>query len=87
MRAGSHFAIKRFSSLGNQYRDEELGLFARSPSVEITQDQDTFQQVVEKVGKAKLEKAAGWLMEKASRLKLRRDGFGRGTFEALKLSR
>ena len=85
--AGSHFAIKLLSSLSDRYKDEELGTFARSLAVDVKQDQDTLQQVIDKVGKAKLDlmEAVGWLTEKASRLKLRWDesGEGIGTFDAL----
>jgi len=85
--AGSHFAIKLLSSLSDQYQDEELGAFARSLSVDVAQDQDTLQKLIDNVGKANLDlmEAVGWLMEKASRLKLQRDesGEGIGTFEAL----
>jgi hypothetical protein len=85
--AGSHFAIKLLSSLSDGYKDEELGTFARSLAVDVKQDQDTLQQVIDKVGKAKLDlmEAVGWLTEKASRLKLRWDesGEGIGTFDAL----
>jgi hypothetical protein len=85
--AGSHFAIKLLSSLSDQYKDDELGAFARSLAVDVRQDQDALQQVIEKVGKVNLDvmEAVGWLMEKASRFKLQRDksGEGIGTFEAL----
>jgi hypothetical protein len=85
--AGSHFAIKLLSSLSDQYKDEQLGVFARSLAVDIKLDQDTLRHVIDKVGKANLDlmEAVGWLMEKASRFKLQRDesGEGIGTFEAL----
>jgi len=85
--AGSHFAIKLLVSLSDQYKDEDLGAFARSLAVDVKQDQETLQQIIEKVGQANLDlmEAVGWLMEQASRFKLQRDGAGQGigTFEAL----
>jgi hypothetical protein len=87
--AGSHFAIELLSTLTDQYKDEPLGAFARALGVDVKNDQDTLQLVIEQVGKTALDlkEAAGWLMEKVSRLKLRRDesGEGLGTFEALEI--
>ena len=85
--AGSHFAIELLESLHDKYKDEALGTFALTISAEVKRDQNTLQSIVEKVGPAHLDltEAAGWLAEKASRLKLRRDdpSGGIGTFEAL----
>src|SRR5947209_92734 len=85
--AGSHFAIKLLTSLEGQYRNEELGNFATAMKAEIQRDQETLEGIVNHVGKAHLDlmEAAGWLAEKASQLKLHRDGAdgGLGTFEAL----
>lgn len=87
--AGSHFAIELLSSLERQYPGDELAHFARSLSVEVRQDQEILEQVIERVGKSSLDlmEAVGWLAEKASQLKLSRDGScrGIGTFEALEL--
>jgi len=85
--AGSHFAVNLLDSLHDQYRDEELGAFALSLNTEVKQDQQTLQEIINRVGKAQLDltEAAGWFAEKASQIKLKRDksGGGLGTFEAL----
>jgi hypothetical protein len=85
--AGSHFAIKLLDSLHQQYKEEPLGVFAHTVCAEIQQDQDILQQIIEHVGKARLDmgELAGWLAERASQFKLHRDGTsgGLGTFEAL----
>src|ERR1700727_2799393 len=85
--AGSHFAVKLLASLNDQYKNEELGAFALGLSYEIKQDQATLQAIIDRVGKASVDitEATGWLAEKASQLKLKRDHSdgGIGTFEAL----
>ncbi len=85
--AGSHFAIKLLDSLHDQYKDEELGAFALDISADIKRDQATLEDIIEHVGKTSLDltEAAGWLVEKISQFKLKRDesDAGLGTFEAL----
>jgi hypothetical protein len=84
--AGSHFAIKLLDSLGDQYRNQELGAFAVALRAEIKQDQDTRQQIINHVGTAStdLREVAGWVGEMASQFKFHRDSRGGlGTFEAL----
>jgi hypothetical protein len=85
--AGSHFAIKLLESLHDQYRDEELGKFALSLTAEVQYDQQILQRIADRVGTGHLDltEAAGWLVEKASQWKLKRDDSdgGIGTFEAL----
>src|SRR4051812_18901550 len=85
--AGSHFAIELLDSLSQQYRGEDLGNFAVTLRDEIRQDQAVLEELVSRTGKPHfgLSEAVGWLSEKASRIKLRRDesGTGLGTFEAL----
>jgi hypothetical protein len=85
--AGSRFAIELLESLHDRYKEQELGSFALALCGEIKQDQETLKQIIEKVGTAHLDlmEAAGWIGEKASKLKLQRDGSGGGigTFEAL----
>jgi len=85
--AGSHFAIKLLNSLSEQYKDEELGSFARAICREIEEDQSTLENIIDSVGRSAfdLTEATGWLAEKASQIKLQRDheGGGIGTFEAL----
>jgi hypothetical protein len=85
--AGSHVATQLLESLQEQYRDEPLGAFALAMAADVKQDQDLLQAIIDHVGHAHMDLAAatGWLVEMASRLKLRRDesGAGLGTFEAL----
>ena len=85
--AGSHFAIKLLDSLQEQYRREPLGEFAVALKADVKQDQDTLQKIIDRVGKSgvDLTEAIGWLAEKVSQLKLKRDDSsdGIGTFEAL----
>ncbi len=84
--AGSHFAIDLVESLRDQYAGEPLGEFAGALLVGLREDQETLQQVIVRVGKSPtdMKEVAGWLTEKLSRLKLRRDaGEGLGTFQAL----
>ncbi len=85
--AGANFAIQLLDSLHDQYRDEELGRFASILSAQVKQDQETLQEIIERVGKGHfdLAEAAGWVGEKASQFKLQRDDSdeGLGTFEAL----
>jgi hypothetical protein len=87
--AGSHFAIEILGSIEKQYPGDELAQFARALSVDVKQDQELLEQIIERVGKTRLDlmEAVGWLAEKASQLKLRRDdpGKGLGTFEALEM--
>jgi hypothetical protein len=85
--AGSYFAIELLDSLHDQYGDQPLGEFALGLKADVKKDQDTLQKIIDSVGKSgvDLTQAVGWLAEKASQLKLKRDdsGSGIGTFEAL----
>jgi hypothetical protein len=85
--AGSRFAIELLEAMQKQYAGKELGAFATEVIKEVKEDQDTLKQIIEHVGKGypDLAELAGWLGEKASKLKLRHDGSdgGIGTFEAL----
>jgi hypothetical protein len=85
--SGSVFALELLDSVEKEYKDDELGAFAGSLKAEIKPDQEVLEQIIEHVGKAGLDlkQAAGWIAEKASRLKLRGDDTQRGigTFEAL----
>jgi hypothetical protein len=85
--AGSHFAIQLIDALRERQANKDLSEFANILKADITQDQDTLQGIVDAVGKIRVDvkEAAGWLSEKASRLKLQQDesGTGLGTFEAL----
>ena len=86
--AGSHFAIELLDSIRKQYAAEPLGDFARRISEEIEQDRHVLRHLIETVGKTHLDTAEilGWLSEKTSELKLRRDhSGGLGTFEALEM--
>jgi hypothetical protein len=85
--AGSHFAIQLIDTLRERQANKDLSEFANILKADISQDQDTLQGIVDAVGKIRVDvkEAAGWLSEKASRLKLQQDesGTGLGTFEAL----
>lgn len=85
--AGSHFAIQLLESLRDQYPDNEPGTLAAALLAEISEDQNTLQEIVDRVGRSPVDltQAAGWFAEKASQFKLHRDhtGIGIGTFEAL----
>jgi hypothetical protein len=85
--AGSHFAIKLLTSLGEQFNGQDLGAFALALRTDLQQDQDTLEELLECVGKAQvdLSEVTGWLAERASQCKLERahSGAGIGTFEAL----
>jgi hypothetical protein len=85
--AGSNFAIELLDSLHDRYREEDLGAFAAAIRTEIKEDQAILQKIIERVGTAHLDLAetTGWMAEKASQLKLKVDGSGKGlgTFEAL----
>jgi hypothetical protein len=84
--AGSHFAINLLESLRDQYRDQELGAFAVALLQDVKQDQKILQEIIDRVGKAHIDltEATGWLVERASQLKLKRDSSGGlKTFEAL----
>jgi hypothetical protein len=85
---GSHFALNLLESLSERYPNSELGTFAQQISIEIKQDQEILESIIDQVGTARFDmtEATGWLVEKASQLKLRRDDDskpGLGTFEAL----
>jgi hypothetical protein len=85
--AGSHFAVNLLDSVNEQYSNGTLGRFALDLKADITWDQDVLQAIIDQVGKSgvDLTEAAGWLAEKASQLKLKRDDSegGLGLFEAL----
>ena len=87
--AGSHFAIELLDLLSEQYRGDELGDFAVALNAEIKEDQEKLKRIIELVGSTRVDLAeiTGWLGEKASQFKLRRDKSQRGvgTFEALEI--
>jgi hypothetical protein len=63
-----------------------MGQFASGLVAEIEQDRKVLQAIIDRVGKKppNLKQAAGWLGEKMSAFKLKRDtAGGLGTFEAL----
>lgn len=80
--AGSHFAIKLLDSLIEQHADNPIGEFAANIRAEIREDQATLEQIVERVGNThfSLAEAAGWIAEKASQFKLRRQESANGDF-------
>ena len=85
--AGSHFAIELLNSLHDYPGDEELSKFAADLRAELKEEQEMLQGIADRIGTGglKLAAAAGWVMEKASKLKLQRDdaGAGLGTFQSL----
>ncbi|HEY4741304.1 MAG TPA: hypothetical protein VIH76_11980 [Candidatus Acidoferrales bacterium] len=84
--AGSAHAIDLVKSMRDDYAGKPLGDFAASLLVEIEADRGVLQNLADRVGAGSsgLKEFAGWLGEKASRLKLGHDGkLGLGTFEAL----
>jgi hypothetical protein len=65
-----------------------MGQFASGLVTEIEQDQKVLQRIIDQVGKKppNLKQAAGWLGEKVSAFKLKRDtAGGLGSLEALEI--
>jgi hypothetical protein len=84
--AGAAFALELLKDLREHHPQDELAGFAASLSSEIEADHRVLQQLAEAVEShpAGMKEAVAWLAEKASRLKLRRNGHGSfGTFESL----
>ncbi|HTB10987.1 MAG TPA: hypothetical protein VK752_05425 [Bryobacteraceae bacterium] len=85
-RAGSNFAINLLEAMRDQDGDRDLANLAKDILVDVTQDRDTLQTIIDRVGESHtdLKQASAWLAEKASRMKLSHgDPHGLGTFEAL----
>jgi hypothetical protein len=86
--AGAKFAVDLLEHLEEQHRDNPLGVFASGLKAEIEEDVATLRTLADRVGAGAhpMREAAGWLGEKASRLKLRRPATNRlATFEALEV--
>lgn len=84
--AGAGFALNLLDGLRTQHAGDELGGFAASLGLEIEEDRRMLQSIAERAGggPSVIKDAAGWITEKASRLKLRHQAGERlGTFEAL----
>ena len=84
--AGAAYAIDLVEFMGDKHKDQELGQFASTLLVEITQDRDTLRQIAERAGvdSSTLKEVATWIGEKVGRIKLGHDsGSGLATFEAL----
>ena len=73
--AGSVAAIELLDDLIENHPTHRLADFFREMRDEISADQQTLQQLIEKVGgdESAMRKAAAWLTEKISRAKLRFD--------------
>lgn len=86
--AGSHFAIRLLDMMIDDFAGEPLGVFAAELRAEVEEDQATLERIVQRVGPThfNLAEAAGWLAQKASQWKLRRDddkNGSLGSFESL----
>lgn len=84
--AGAAFALNLLDTLREEHRDDHLGAFAAGLHTDIEEDRSTLELLIQRAGGkgGSLKGAAGWLGEKASRLKLRHQvGDPLGTFEAL----
>jgi hypothetical protein len=84
--AGSAHAIDLVKTMRDDYAGKPLGDFAASLLVDIEADRDVLQNLANRIGAGAsgFKEFAGWLSEKASRVKLGHDGkLGLGTFEAL----
>lgn len=84
--AGAAYAIDLVEFMRDKHKGHELGQFASTLLVEITQDRDTLRQIAERVGASgsTLKELATWVGEKVGRLKLGYDsGSGLATFEVL----
>ena len=83
---GAKAAIDLLEAMGDQQKDEQLRDFAVYLLAEVQVDRDKLRDLAEKVGSgsSNLKEFAGWLSEKATRLKLGQgSGEDFGTFEAL----
>jgi hypothetical protein len=84
--AGAAFAVEMLQAVREQHANEELGGFAAGVLLEIEDDRSVLQQIAKRVEShsSAIKEAASWFAEKASRLKLRRQGADSlGTFETL----
>jgi hypothetical protein len=88
-KAGSGLAIGLLQAMEGRYDDESLSQFARSILTDIEEDEETLRNFAKEIstGSNVLKKAAAWLGEKASRVKLGAGSSGFRTFEALDSSR
>jgi hypothetical protein len=84
--AGAAFAIELLESLRDPPPPDALSVFASELLVEIEADRSLLRQLAKPIEKhaAGTKEMVAWLAEKATRLKLRRNGDGLlGTFETL----
>ena len=84
--AGANFGVELVEALEHDHGANELGRAASVLKNEIKADQATLREIVSRVGAnaSKAKEVLSWIAEKATRLKLRRQGHGDlGTFETL----
>ena len=83
---GSSFAIELLESLRDGHIGQPLGVLAEKLLAEVLDDRKVLLQIAERVGTGSpdLKQAAGWIVEKVSRIKLQSDSDGGlGVFESL----
>jgi hypothetical protein len=84
--AGARFAIDLLNRLAEAHAEEPLGRFVADLASQVEEDRSVLERIVQRIDgeTSALKDAAGWVAEKASRLKL---GIGKGdalgVFEAL----
>lgn len=86
--AGSSFAVELLEKLCSEFKGAASGEVARELLEEIQADRKVLEQIIVKVGEANrnVYDALGWLAERASRIKLKKDDpAGIGTFEAFEI--
>jgi hypothetical protein len=68
----AQIALELLEAMRDQHDDPKFREFARALLPEIQEDDDTLRSINEKIGgnSSKAKMAAGWLLEKAARLKL-----------------
>jgi hypothetical protein len=71
--AGATAAVALIEGCRERYAEEPLGAFFADLLVEVERDEDTLRNLIERAGGTvrATREAAGWLLEKASRAKLR----------------
>lgn len=87
-RAGARFAIELLERIRNEYPDQPIGSFAAKVLPEIQADYSVLEQITAQLAgdAGALKEVAGWLAEKASRLKLRfSDDSSIGAFESFEM--
>lgn len=86
--AGAQVAVQLLEAMRDQHDDQEFRQFASVLLPEIQADDLTLRHIAEKIGSrpGAVKQAGGWLLEKATRLKLGHTGStGFALFESLEL--